>query len=73
MATIDERTGKRVMPMRNVPNDACVVDAVTLARLTCPFCATVCFPPCVCPGCGVGIPDGTERDWQRHITPVAVR
>ena len=73
MATTDGRTGKRVLPMRNVANDAQMLDVATVARVTCPFCGAACAPPCVCMGCGVGIPDGTEADWLRHLTPTPTR
>ena len=39
---------------------------------TCPDCGTFLAPPCVCPGCGLGIPADIDPDWCRWrciITP----
>jgi hypothetical protein len=33
---------------------------------SCPFCGAVVAPPCVCPGCNVGIPADTENDYVRY-------
>ena len=34
--------------------------------VTCPDCETPCFPPCICEGCGLGIPADIEPDWERY-------
>jgi hypothetical protein len=68
--TTETKTRKRIPRQRTyeVPAGAPMVDVATAARLTCPFCATLCAPPCVCPGCGVGLPAGVEPDWSRNLT-----
>ena len=52
------------------------MDIAVLACVTCPCCnAPKPLPqrPCVCPSCGVGIPQGIEADSTRYRGPSATQ
>lgn len=38
--------------------------------VSCPTCGCDVMPPTVCPGCGLGIPAGTDPDWARHTSTI---